>query len=137
MGTNPSKDVMRQPLPQGGDQSSVQSLSNQSFDPVFRTFLFQLAGSPDGTNMYTAKVGADGLLQSSPTTYKTLYDFAADGTYIYTGEAVPGTSSAGSTWRIVKTVFDASGNPTGKLWANGSSSFDKTWTDRATYSYTA
>lgn len=75
---------------------------------------------------------------ANPTVYKTMYDFDAAGTYIYTGEAVPGTSTAAASWRISKVNLDAtSGNPTSKLWADGVSTFTKVWTSRGSYAYTA
>lgn len=56
----------------------------------------------------------------------------------YIGEALPGTSESASGWRIKRLVYDDSlGFPraTEESWANGSTSFDKVWDDRAGYSY--
>jgi hypothetical protein len=66
MATNPSKDVVRQPDPRGiGDMSAPQDLMNQSWDPTFRTFVSQIVGSSDGTNMYKLKVNPDGSTASA------------------------------------------------------------------------
>lgn len=75
---------------------------------------------------------------TTPTVYKTMYDFDAAGTYIYTGEAAPGTATSAPSWRISKVNLDASsGNPTSKLWADGVSTFTKVWDNHASYGYTA
>lgn len=61
------------------------------------------------------------------------YDLQVDdtGTYTYLGNAAPGTATSAAAWRI-KRVTNATGVITH---ADGDSSFNKTWTARATYSY--
>jgi hypothetical protein len=54
-----------------------------------------------------------------------------DGTYIYLGQASSGSATSDERWEI-KRVTKASG---AIRFAEGSSSFDKTWDDRLTYSY--
>lgn len=115
-----------------------QYVLNYSFDEVYRILMVGLAAyNPTTGNYDRVQIGSDGSLTtgSTSTVYKKLYDFDTAGTYIYTGEAQPGTASTGATWRINKVTFDASGNPTAKLWANGTSNFDKTWTNRTSYTY--
>lgn len=61
------------------------------------------------------------------------YDLQVDdtGTYTYLGNASPGTATSASSWRIKRVV-----NATGVIThADGSSNFNKTWDDRASYSY--
>lgn len=74
---------------------------------------------------------------SSATVYKTMFDFDTAGLYIYKGEAVPGTATSAASWRISKTNFDASGNPTSITWADGTSAFSKVWSNHASYGYVA
>jgi hypothetical protein len=116
MSGNPSKDVMRQPLPQGGDQSSPQDLMNQSFDPVFRTLIFQQMESSDGVNLYPS---------SAAKTCR--YDLQA--LIYYIGEAPMDTADATSNWKITK--FDLSTNP-----YSGKVAVGVQWANRATVSYT-
>lgn len=66
-------------------------------------------------------------------TNSSSYDLQVDdtGTYTYLGNAAPGTATSAAAWRI-KRVTNATGVITH---ADGDSSFNKTWTARATYSY--
>jgi hypothetical protein len=131
------------------DNKAVEALLKKT-----NTFLKQLLEKPVsegggggsswvalGSNGYPAPLKIDGtgaLVTSggSTTEYKTLFDFASDGTYIYKGKAVPGTATSTALWQIQKIVFDASGNPTGKLFADGDASFVKRWDQRLTFGYT-
>jgi hypothetical protein len=63
--------------------------------------------------------------------YNKLID--VDGNFTYIGEAVPGTSPTATAWRIKRV--EQVGADINILWANGSSSFDKVWVDRLSYSY--
>jgi hypothetical protein len=56
----------------------------------------------------------------------------ASGTITYIGEADPGSAEASPVWRI-KRMDTSSGIVL--LWASGSSDFNKTWNDRASYVY--
>lgn len=60
-----------------GQSPTEQDLQNLSFDPTFETFVTQLAGSPDGSNLYRAKVGSDGSLQTSSGLIPKAYDYVA------------------------------------------------------------
>ena len=53
------------------------------------------------------------------------------GTYTYIGEAVPGTATSDSLWKI-KRVTDATGVV---LFADGNNDFDNVWDNRASLSY--
>ena len=52
---------------------------------------------------------------------------------IYKADAVPGSDLLGAVWRIRKITFV--GEDIRERWANGSTAFDKVWSDRATYTY--
>jgi hypothetical protein len=55
----------------------------------------------------------------------------------YVGIASPGTSLATAGWKIAKFFYDGNNDVTdGPIWANGTDNFDKTWSLRATYTYT-
>lgn len=57
----------------------------------------------------------------------------ASGTVTYVGEANPGTATATAEWRIQK--IDTSANPISVKWADGNTSFDNVWDNRASLSY--
>lgn len=55
------------------------------------------------------------------------------GVYTYLGKAMPGTGDAASLWQIIRIEGLATGI---KLrFADGSTKMDKTWDDRASYTY--
>lgn len=58
---------------------------------------------------------------------------------LYQGDTYPGKANDGATplWRIRKFFFDSNDLVKGWRWAGGSTSFDKLWTDRASYTYEA
>lgn len=55
----------------------------------------------------------------------------------YIGDAPPGSSTSDPVWRIKFIDFDAAGNTDDITikWAEGTTVYDKTWDDRASYSY--
>lgn len=55
-----------------------------------------------------------------------------NGSDIYIGYALPGTLTSAASWKIkrVNTV-----NPISIYWADSSTLYNKTWNDRATYTY--
>lgn len=55
-------------------------------------------------------------------------------TVTYLGEANPGTATSAASWRIKKLVSDPSGDLT-ITFADGNSSFDNIWDNRASLSY--
>ncbi len=52
----------------------------------------------------------------------------------YIGEASPGTPTSEAKWRIQKLIYDGTFT-TGIAWSKGNTEFDKSWDDRASYSY--
>ena len=63
------------------------------------------------------------------------YDQDADPpTVAYLGQAVPGTSTGASGWRVQKLVFNAQGDVT-CTWADGNANFDNVWDDRTSLTY--
>ncbi len=56
---------------------------------------------------------------------------------LYLGEAEPGTKTSSAKWRIRKMELDDGANtsPTGEIWANGNTDFDKVWDNRTDYDY--
>ena len=63
----------------------------------------------------------------------TAYDsrFEDTGTYMYVGEAVPGSSESSTVWRIKRYVNTTLSG----TYADGVATFTKSWTNRATYTY--
>ena len=54
----------------------------------------------------------------------------------YIGEAVPGTATSASTWRIKRIgEYTVAGQDAEIEWADGVATFTKVWDDRASYSY--
>lgn len=69
--------------------------------------------------------------------YDKLVDEEPDDGFTYVGEAVPGTTKSQSIWRIKRIYEFGADGDLDILWANGTADFDKTWNDRATYTYSA
>lgn len=63
------------------------------------------------------------------------YGYNGSGVVEYKGFAVPGSGDDAPVWRILRYLFDGSGNVTGARFAEGSADFDKVWDDRAGYTY--
>lgn len=61
----------------------------------------------------------------------------SSGQPLYIGEALPGTATSATKWRIKKMEYDngTSSPPTGVTWADGVSTFIKEWDERTSYSY--
>lgn len=66
--------------------------------------------------------------------YGKQIDFVGDN-IIYKGEAIPGSGTATSVWRINRTTILSDGDVIVE-WANGTASFDKVWDNRVSYNYT-
>lgn len=101
-------------------KDSEQIILNKSFDPDFNILAVESL-SYDGVNL-TRTITKDLIIYWDDTT-------TANTTYI--GKARPGTTIATALWQI-KKVDNSTKNVT---WADGTSDFTKTWTNRATYSY--
>jgi hypothetical protein len=59
----------------------------------------------------------------------------SSGQPIYIGYSLPGSSKSGAFWCIRKITYDANNGMTDVQFAEGSNAFNKTWDDRATYTY--
>lgn len=66
--------------------------------------------------------------------YIKMMAYDVSGNLEYLGVALPGVSTASIGWKIAKMSY-SSGNMTSYLFANGDSSFNYIWDNRATYSY--
>lgn len=69
---------------------------------------------------------------TSLASYALNYDYI-DATTSYLGEAAPGTATSAAAWRIKELTF--TGDDVTILYADGNSSFDNVWDDRASLSY--
>jgi hypothetical protein len=56
-----------------------------------------------------------------------------DSLVLYRGEAVAGSSESSLVWRIQKITI--SGSSVSVLWSGGTNQFNKSWTDRLSYTY--
>ena len=110
----------------GGDvrPHSIQHIVNQSFDQGFQQLMVEMLGY-DGQNLQ--RQNADNLAIQ--------LDYDGGSNPVYIGLAAPGTATSQAKWQIKKLTFDGSNNPTAIKYANGSSSFDQVYDDRASLSY--
>lgn len=69
------------------------------------------------------------------TTYSMYLEYDSSNNPVYIGEAIPGSSTSDSVWRIKKLTADGSNNITSILWAEGTATFNKIWDNRTSYSY--
>ena len=61
----------------------------------------------------------------------------SDGRVEYEGWAETlNAATSDAVWQICKHTYDSTGFQTQVDWANGCGKFDKTWDNRATYTYT-
>ena len=86
-------------------------------------------GGAGAESLLTGTLPISGTVTPSPTQYALRYDEGA--TYTYVGEAAAGTAEASALWRI-KRLTNASNTI---VWADGNTSFDNVWSDRAGASY--
>ena len=70
---------------------------------------------------------------SSALTIRLAYD--ADGNLIYKGEAEVGSGTTEPKWQIQKFFYDANGNLTAVLFAEGDAEYNKVWDNRESYNY--
>jgi hypothetical protein len=129
MAGNTSKGVKRQQ-----NQESTQDILNQSYDPAFATLVSQIAGSPDGTNMYKLVIGADGsaYVTLQPTATRT--DSLTTSNVTYIGSAVPGSLTSDPVWQISKIDKTTAGVMV-TTWADGNAQFDNVWDNRASLTF--
>ena len=55
--------------------------------------------------------------------------------YAFPGQAASGTELTAAIWQIYRLTYDSSNRVSTRCWANRSDAYDKTWADRASYSY--
>lgn len=74
---------------------------------------------------------------ASPTTQTNnlQFDYAGGSNLIYVGSAPPGVATSFAGWQIRKFTYDGSSNITSILYANGLTTYNLVWDDRATYTY--
>ena len=65
--------------------------------------------------------------------YAKRIDFVTDNE-LYKAEADVGSAESSPVWRIRKVII-AGDNDVSETWANGTSTYDKVWVDRLSYSY--
>lgn len=92
---------------------------NQSFDPLFQTYVHQPLGY-DGVNLQ--RENADNLAVK----------ITVSGSVTYVGIAAPGTAQSTAKWQC-KKIDETSG--TIVTWADGDASFDNTATDLTALTY--
>ena len=83
-----------------------------------------------------AGLDANGLIPESEIPDLARYAIRLDpeeGFPAFLGRAAIGSAESASTWEIRK-ITDT-GNILAVIWANGNGDFDKSWNNRATYSY--
>lgn len=73
-----------------------------------------------------------GTTSEEDTMYAKQIDFVGE-TVIYKGEAVPGSLTSASVWRVRKLTL--TGDDVAETWADGDSNFDNVWDERVSLSY--
>lgn len=107
------------PNKQAINKDTEQYILNKSFDPDYEV----LATLP-------VELDPAGTVKRKVTEDLTLL-WEVSGSYVYIGEATPGTLESAADWRIQRV--DTS---TGKIhYADSNSEFDNVWDDRASLTY--
>lgn len=94
------------------------------------------------TNVLAGDTPASQVTQQDPVVVSDIEDMmiyakridVVDDTTMYKGEAAPGSQDASPVWRVQRILIGADGDVTVQ-WAGGNGNFDKTWTDRASHTY--
>ncbi len=80
-------------------------------------------------------ISTDQLFPGIDTSKYTInIEYNVDDNPIYIGVAIAGSLPSASVWAIRKITYDGN-NPTKIEWANRTTTFDKSYDLRATYSY--
>jgi hypothetical protein len=90
-------------------------------------------GSDVVVTNFPAVQEVSGTVATSAAVYTKRFD-QADSTTAYLGEAAVGSSEASGVWRIKKLTFGVDGDVS-ILFADGDTSFDNVWSNRASLSY--
>lgn len=122
---------MSTPQRDGAPQTelSEQEILNLSFDRLFKTLVFQLAGR-NGDTLQTVGTDLRGSLD-----VQGAFQFnqnSSNTAILYTGEAVIGASTASPVWRICK--IDTSDGVNIK-YADGDEQFDNIYDNRESLTY--
>jgi len=77
----------------------------------------------------------DRLRTDAEVNYDKLVD--RDGTFIYIGEALPGSATSDAVWRVkrVEEIETAGEKDYNIIWADGDDNFDKIWDNRTGFTY--
>lgn len=73
-----------------------------------------------------------GTTSEEDTMYAKQIDFVGE-TVIYKGEAVPGSLTSASVWRVRKLTL--TGDDVAETWADGNANFDNVWDNRISLTY--
>lgn len=112
MNSNPTRDY------------SVPHMMNMSYDKTYQQNTVSIVGLNPTTNTL------DRMIVEGTT--ELLIDEAST-TVTYIGESPANSATTDAVWKIFK--IDSTTNPTSLKYADGSTSFNKVWNDRATYTY--
>jgi hypothetical protein len=77
--------------------------------------------------------GPPGVSGEEDVPYSKRIDFVTENE-LYKGEAAVGSTETSTSWRIKKIVIAGDGD-VAETWAGGTAQFDKTWSLRASYTY--
>lgn len=118
----------------------IRSMSKYSMVIVFAAMVAYMLQQLLSPQLQQAQSERYGVWFFGPAGYNMNVENGPDEQPTYMGEAAPGTLNSEAGWRIYKYtyVFDpATGDMlSGTLrYANGSTSFDKIWDNRADYEY--
>ena len=114
-----------------------QYIDNTSFDETTGVRGVAIYGTPDGTNIYRLAVNSDGTISASigSSAYDIRLDDTTTANVTYIGKAaLTGSAIATSSavWQVQKID-----ETTGMIitWADGDSSFNNIWDNRASLTY--
>lgn len=80
------------------------------------------------------KAAGDAAFVTSQDGLTQRFDLGSATTH-YLGWAEVGSLTSNPVWKILRIQYDASGNPTTKMFADGDVEFDNIWDNRAGLSY--
>ena len=104
---------------------STPSIAVIPIEPVRQVVNFTSIGPP-------GPPGRDGISEDEMV-YAKRTDFVGEN-IIYRGEAVVGSPTSSSVWRIRRITIGVDGDVT-EEWVEGSSNFSFVWNDRTTYNF--
>jgi len=75
------------------------------------------------------------IIHNLPDLLTKKIEYDASNNPVFVGEAIPGSATSDSTWRIKKITYDVNNNPTDVQWADSNTNFDKSWDHRSDGTY--